>query len=339
MNQYGMVLPGAGYLASLARRTNISKEAKKRLRWFDYYHKTNNARLTCRHFGISPQTFYRWKKRFAADDLTSLESKSSRPHQVRQPETPATVVQAIKGLREQYPCWGKDKLIILLQNRGINVSASTVGRTINRLKARGLLKEPVNETLVKLARKRKWKPRYAVRKPKDYSVKAPGDLVQLDTLVIKLLPDLVRYQFTARDIISKRDALKVYSRQTSFCAVLFLDYLERSLPFKIKALQIDGGSEWRKEFEAECQKRNILLFVLPPRSPKLNGCVERANRTHREEFYQTKEIALSLNEHNQQLARWEHTYNYIRPHQALDYLTPDEYYQQYLKKGGDVSLR
>ena len=339
MNQYGVVLPGAGYLASLARRTNISKEAKKRLRWFDYYQRTSNARLTCRHFDISPQTFYRWKKRFAADNLTSLESKSSRPYQVRQPETPVAVVQTIKGLREQYPCWGKDKLVVLLKNRGMNVSASTVGRTINRLKAKGLLKEPVNGTLVKLARRRKWKPRYAVRKPKDYQIKAPGDLVQLDTLVIKLLPDLVRYQFTARDTVSRWDGLKVYSRQTSFCAALFLDYLERNLPFKIKALQIDGGSEWRKEFEAECQKRTILLFVLPPRSPRLNGCVERANRTHREEFYQTEEIALSLNEHNQQLARWEYTYNYIRPHQALDYLTPDEYYQQYLKKAGDVSLR
>ncbi len=70
MNRYGVVLPRGGYLASLERRINISKErriniskeAKKRLSWFDHYRKTCNARLTCRYFGISPQTFYRIRK-------------------------------------------------------------------------------------------------------------------------------------------------------------------------------------------------------------------------------------------------------------------------------------
>ena len=339
MSIYGVILPGASSLASLARRNHLSKEAKKRLGWFDYYRKTGNARLTCRYFGISPQTFYRFKRRFNPRNLTTLESKSPKPQRVRRPETPPQVVEKVRELREKYPRWGKDKLVVLLRREGILVSTSTVGRTIKRLKERGVLKEPVNVTLVKLARKRKWKPRYATRMPKDYQIKGPGDLVEVDTLTIKLLPDLVRYQFSARDIVSKRDGLRVYSRQTSFCAALFLDYLERKFPFKIKALQIDGGSEWRKDFEKACQGKGILLFVLPPRSPKLNGCVERSNGTHRREFYEVEEIELSLAEHQKQLERWEDTYNYIRPHQALDWLTPDEYYREYLKKGGNVSLR
>ena len=209
------------------------------------------------------------------------------------------------------------------------VSASTVGRTITRLKDIGLLKEPASIVQARLARKRNWKPRYAVRKPKGYPVNTPGDLVEVDTLIIKLLPGIVRYQFTARDIISKRDGLKAYCRQTSFCAALFLDYLERKFPFPIKAIQIDGGSEFKKYFEQECKKRDIPLFVLPPRSPKLNGCVERANRTHREEFYEVNEVELSLIEHNKQLEEWQYIYNHIRPHQALDYLTPHEYYQKW----------
>jgi putative transposase len=96
-----------------------------------------------------------------------------------------------------------------------------------------------------------------------------------------------------RTNISKR----VYLKQTSFCAAFFLDYLQRKFPFKIKVLQIDGGSEWRKDFEKECQKRGILLFVLSPHSPKLNGGGERANQTHRGEFYEVKEVELSLAEH------------------------------------------
>ena len=285
MNRYGVILPRATYLASLGIRTNISKEARKRLSWFDHYRKAGNARKTCRYFGIPPQTFYRWTRRYNPYDLRTLESRLSRPLRRRKPVIPTEVVDRIKELRGQYPRWGKDKLVILLRRKGITISTSTVGRVIKRLRDKGVLKEPINEAMVKLARKRRIKRRYAVRKPKGYEVKAPGDLVEVDTLVIKLLPNQVRYQFSARDIISKWDGRRIYSRQTSFCAANFLEYLESRYPFKIKAIQIDGGSEWKRDFEEACNEKGILLFVLPPHSPRLNGCVERANRTHREEFY------------------------------------------------------
>jgi transposase InsO family protein len=118
-------------------------------------------------------------------------------------------------------------------------------------------------------------------------------------------------------------------------AAHFLQYLQKKFPFKIKAIQIDGGSEFKKFFEQECEKKKIMLFELPPRSPKLNGHVERANRTHREEFYEVEEIDLSIEEHNRQLEEWEYVYNHIRPHQAIDYLTPNEYYQLWLKNQKD----
>ena len=57
-------------------------------------------------------------------------------------------------------------------------------------------------------------------------------------------------------------------------------------PFRIKALQVDGGSEFAPEFEEACQQKELPLFVLPPKSPKLNGQVERSHRTYNEEFYQ-----------------------------------------------------
>ena len=47
------------------------------------------------------------------------------------------------------------------------------------------------------------------------------------------------------------------------------------MPFPVKAIQVDGGAEFEAIFEAECQRRDIKVFVLPPRSPKLNGGVER----------------------------------------------------------------
>ena len=328
---YGSLIPGSEYIRSLVRQGKMSPEAVKRLRWFDYYDRCQNGRKTCRYFGISAQTFYRWKRRFDPTDLTTLESESSRPLRVRQPQTPVKVVELIRKLREQYPRWGKEKLTVLLRKEELEVSATTVGRVIRRLKARGALREPENVRLAKLARRRRFKPRYATRMPRGYKVEVPGDMVQVDTLRIALLPDEVRYQFSARDVISRWDSARAYKTQSSFTASCFLEYLEKKFPFRVKAIQIDGGSEFKKDFEEESARRQIRLFLIPPRSPKLNGYVERSNRTYREEFYEVEEIDLVLEEHNKQLERWAYVYNYIRPHQALDYLTPHEYYQLWLK--------
>lgn len=329
--KYGLVVPGSDYLISLLRQGSVSREAQKRLKWMDHYLRHGNARLTCRYYGISPQTFYRWWDRFDPYDLRTLEARSRRPVHVRRPQTKPEVVERIRGLRERYPRWGKDKLAVLLKREGIEVSASTVGRVIHRLKARGRLREPVNTIVARRARKKRCKPRYAVRKPKGYKIREPGDLVEVDTLTITLLPGVRRYQFSARDVVFRFDAMRAYKYQSSVKAAHFLHYLRKKFPFPIKAIQIDGGSEFKQFFEQACQQAGILLFVLPPRSPKLNGHVERAQRTHREEFYEVEEVDLCLEKHNQQLEQWFYVYNYIRPHQALDYLTPNEYYQKWLK--------
>jgi transposase InsO family protein len=335
---YGSLIPGSEYIRSIVRQGTITPEAAKRLRWFEYYGRCGNARRTCRYFGISAQTFYRWKRRFDPYDLTTLEEESRRPVHVRSPLTPAPVVDRILKLRLQYPRWGKDKLVVLLRKEGIRVSTSTVGRVLKRLKDRGVLVEPLNVRLARAARKRRRKPRYAIRKPQGYRVTAPGDLVQLDTLQLRLQSDDLRWQFTARDLISRWDGARAYRRATSFTAALFLEYMERKFPFPIRAIQIDGGSEFKRHFEEACRKRGIRLFVTPPRSPKLQAYVERSNRTHREELYEVEDIALRLDEHNQQLEQWGKIYNYIRPHQALDYLTPNEYYQNWLKSHSQPSV-
>jgi transposase InsO family protein len=156
-------------------------------------------------------------------------------------------------------------------------------------------------------------------------VKQPGDLVQLDTLDIRPLPGTVFKHFTARDVISRWDTLEVYSKATATTAAHFLDKLEKCMPFPIRAVQVDGGSEFEAVFEEECRRRNIQLFVLPPRSPKLNGCVERAHRTHTEEFYEVTDCSFDLAELRVELSKWETVYNTARPHQALDYLTPFQF--------------
>lgn len=324
MRYKGFIVPRSGYISRLSR-ADITLKAKARLSWMDYYQKTKNARLTCRHFGISADTFYRWKKRYKPSNLKSLEDdpKTRRPRSLRTPTTPAVIVNKILLLREIYPRWGKEKIAVLLRREGFYVSVSTVGRTIKRLKDRNILKEPVPNFIS--SKKRYVKRAWAVRKPENYRVTNPGDLVQVDTLDIRPVPGIVRKQFTARDTISKWDVFKVYGSATSSLGASFLETLTDRAPFNIKAIQIDGGSEFKGEFERECQKKNITLFVLPPRRPDLNGCVERSNRTHTEEFYEVHDFSLEIPILNQQLEEWEKIYNTIRPHQAIHYLTPLEY--------------
>ena len=98
-------------------------------------------------------------------------------------------------LREEYPGWGKDKLLILLYREGFACSASTAGRILYKLKERGVLKEPLPNHIS--ARKSQRQGHYAVRKPKDYVAKDPGDMIEVATLDVRPLPGMVLKHFTA----------------------------------------------------------------------------------------------------------------------------------------------
>jgi putative transposase len=307
----------------------LSQKEFDRLRALTIYRETKEVRLVCETFGISRATLYRWLKRFDPKDLISLREESRRPRRVRKPLWSWELVQAVKALREEYPRWGKDKLAVLVRDQGHEASVSTVGRIVSHLKQRGELKEPKRRSI---SAKRGSRRPYGVRKPKDYNVERPGDLVEVDTLDVRPFPWMTLKQFTAIDVISRWDVIEVRRRASATTAKEFLETLEQRMPFKVKALQVDGGSEFYSDFEEECQRRKIQLFVLPPKSPKLNGCVERAHRTHTEEFYEVYECSWNVTELNPELRHWEYIYNCVRPHQALNYKTP----LQFLRDSGIV---
>ena len=315
----------------LARIRDLSREVSKRLKWFDYYNSHGrNARLACRYFGISPQTFYRWKRRYDPKHLESLEDRSHKPKRLRQPTWNHELAQGVLRLREEYPRWGKDKLSELLHEQGHQVSTSMVGRILRQLKEKGVLKEPALNHVS--ARKRPRRRPFAMRKPKDYPIKETGDIVQLDTLDLRPLPGVVLKHFTAHDVVSKWNVMSVHRQANASTAAHFLDILQERMPFPVKAIQVDGGPEFEAVFEEECQLRGIRLFVLPPRSPKLNGGVERAHRTHTEEFYEVTDSTFDLAELRIKLLEWEDIYNTVRPHQALGYLTPLKFLEQQKRK-------
>jgi len=318
-------LPRARQLARTGKE--LSREARARLDWMDYYRRCHNVALTCRHFGISRQIFYRWQKRYDAQNLSTLESGSHRPHRRRQPTWSPAAAERVLTLRRQFPRWGKDKLAVLLRRQPHPLSVSMVGRILRQLQQQGRLLEAPRSGVPGGRRALRSRP-YAIRKPKQYAVSRPGDLVQVDTLDVRPLPGVVFKQFTARDVISRWDVIQAHTRATAQTASQFLETLQHRMPFPIRAVQVDGGSEFAAQFEQACQQRGLHLFVLPPRSPKLNGAVERANRTHSEEFYQVASCSLEMKKLNRELRQWEKIYNTVRPHQALGYLTPLQFLQR-----------
>jgi putative transposase len=302
----------------------LSRAARARLALLDWHraHGANVSR-TARHFGYSRPTVYRWLGRYDRLRLETLEDRSSAPRRRRRPTWTIEHLRAVRTVRLLYPRWGKDKLVVLLRRTGLALSSSMVGRILGRLCRSGDLVEPARRRM--RVHGRRWARPYAIRRPADWAVRRPGDLVELDTLDIRPLPGLIWKQFTARDVVSRWDVLELGRRATAKAAAAVLDQLAARMPFGVRAVSIDNGSEFMADFEAACEARGIRLFVLPPRSPKLHGAVERANRTHTEEFYEVTTAEPELAAFQVELRAWETTYNTIRPHQALGYLTPAEY--------------
>lgn len=322
-----LVAPGPAPVARPAP-PGLSRRARVRLEMLDWHraHGESVAR-TARHFGFSRPTVCRWLARFERLRLESLEDRPSRPRRRRRPTWSPAEVEAVRRLRARYPRWGKDRLAVLLRRVGLVLSVSRVGRILASLCRRGAL---LDQPAVRVTRSlRAWRRPHAVRKPAGWRVEHPGDLVEVDTVHLVPAPGREARGFTARDVVSRWDTLGVVPRATAAAAAGFLAKIAERLPFPLRAIQVDGGSESMAEFEDACAARGVALFVLPPHSPKLNGAVERANRTRAEEFCELAWGEPDLARLGRALRRWERTYNTIRPHQALGYLTPAEFVERW----------
>lgn len=72
---------------------------------------------------------------------------------------------------------------------------------------------------------------------------------------------------------------------------------------------------------------DIRHVYIRPRTPHLNGKVDRSHRVDDQEFYQLLDkggIADDIHLFNEKLRECENYYNYHRPHGALDGQTPYE---------------
>lgn len=165
--------------------------------------------------------------------------------------------------------------LILLLRRERKLGVKQLRNELIRQHDLTLSLDTVHRTLVRhgeqvLKRPRRWR-----KGERRYSRPIPGDRVQMD--VCKIRPGV--YQYTAIDDCSRYKVLGVYSRATGANTLDFLERLIEEMPFPIQRIQTDRGGE----FFAEAVQQRLMDWAIkfrpiPPRSPHLNGKVERTHR-------------------------------------------------------------
>jgi transposase len=213
--------------------------------------------------GLSRASYYRWKGRLKEQGLTGLKPRSKRPQRLRGKVhwSPELLAQ-VEGLRKENPTWGRWPIWLSLRKAGYTLSERRVGRILAYLEGQGRIERVASF----LARARRGKsqrraPRpYAQRRPPGYEVKAPGDLVQIDTLSVSLGPGEEVKHFCAVELSTRLAWAAVRWRATAQTAAGFLRELVDRSPFPIRAVQVDGGSEFMAAFEEGCQALGIRLF-------------------------------------------------------------------------------
>jgi putative transposase len=312
------ILPGA---MELARIPTLSAEAKKRLAWFDFYRANGeNAALTCRHFGISRECFYEWKRRYDPFNLRTLEEKSRAPKKTRTWEVSRREEFRILRLRRAHIRWGKMKLRILYEQAyGSPISSWKIQRVIEKHQ---LYFHPAqNEKLAKKRKQNQPKKRITELKKEQRA----GFLVALDT-VVRHTAGLKRYILTGIDVHSKIAFARMYPGHGSNHAADFLKRINYLFDAKIENLQTDNGSEFAKHFREAAAELSLPHYHSRPRTPKDNPVDERFNGTIEREFLQLGNMITDCNAFNQRMTEWLIEYNFKRPHQALGYEVPVEYH-------------
>lgn len=282
-----------------------------------------------RAIGWSRSAYYRWQARYRAFGVKGLAAKSRRPRHTNPRRWTRAQEWAVWRMRQRYPFMGKRRLKVMLDREGMALSESTIGRILDKgVGLRRIMPCAFCRGRVTAKRRRNFAQGHAQRWRRDMKAQQPGEMIQIDHMSVSRNGDTLK-EFKATCPIGKQLVVRVYSRATANNAQRFLNAVREDLPYPLRSVQVDGGGEFRAEFEDACQALNLPLAVLPPKSPQLNGVVERANDSSRTEFWNLYDGNLTVKDASPSLAEYQHFYNHVRPHCALDLLTPMEYLQQY----------
>jgi len=270
---------------------------------------------TARTFGVSVPTVRKWAERYLAQGIAGLHDRSSRPATSPRAITASTRA-SIGELRRR-------RLTQARIARSLGVSVSTVNRELARTGLSHLAALESTEPLVR------------------HEHAHPGDLLHIDTKKLGRIERVGHritgnprdytdgagweFLFVAVDDHARVAFTQMKSNERRSCAIAFLRasvrYFKR-LGVTIRRLLTDNGSAFRsKRFAAACRRLNIKHKFTRAYRPQTNGKAERFIQSALREWA----YGISYNhssERTAMLSRWNHHYNWHRPHQGIGGLAP-----------------
>lgn len=320
-------------------RYHLSEEAKKRLGWMYViiYECRGNTTMAARKIGISRTwlsilknkwEFHRRDPRFLEPDSRAPQDTSNRERISKSAE------KKIIEVREKYG-WGKDKLErVLARDYGIQIGASTINRYLWKNNLINIRLSRKNHLAWKNKRESKKMKRRPPKIIKDYK---PGALIEKDMKFILKTNEFVNsmkyrakenffYQHTVIDSFTRIRTIGLCGESDSQTAVAVQEKAITRLPFPIACANTDNGGENEGRFSDYLSEKDIFHFYSRSGTPTDNPRVERSHLTDELEFWNRFGKRTTFEEKETALRKWENTYNFIRPHQALGMLTPMEFY-------------
>lgn len=253
---------------------------------------SNNISETCRVFGISRTTFYRWQERAEQFGLEALMPKQRRAPLLPN-ATPTWVVEQLIGLAIQQPTLGCRPLADRMGELGHQISKTTVqkilvdhslGTRAERLARAAALAALVSGLVTEVAR--------------DDAIFGfchcaanPGDLVAMDSFYIGHLKGVGKvYQLTAIDTASRWAVLLLtLGPPDGKLAIKFLSYASRrfgQLGIQLRNVLTDNGPEWISlTFRQALADQGLTHVRIAARSPNYNAVCERFQGTALQECW------------------------------------------------------
>lgn len=296
----------------------------------EIHHSTLTQREIMARYSISKATARKWQNRDAFTD------RSHRPHTLQ--TTRSSAQESLVVILRTTLLLPLDDLVAVTRHF-INPDASRSG--INRL----LVREGIGNLKDLQAALHQEEETQAKKGFKDY---APG-YFHMDIKYLPQMPDETerRYLFVAIDRATRWVFLRIYPDQTEASSVDFLKRLSKASPIKIVKLLTDNGSQFTDRFTSKakvpsgnhafdrrCVALNIEHRLIPPRTPQMNGMVERFNGRISElikqtRFHRAAELETTLNDYLQ-------AYNHHIPQKALGFLSPVDSLKQWYEKQPDL---
>lgn len=262
-----------------------------------------STRKVARHFGYTHSAIVKWCKRAPeARNKQLIPTESSRPKNHPRALSDEIVFRIIAMRREKDQC--AEVLHHRLEKEGVQVSLSSVKRTLKR------------EGLTRYSKWKKWH-----QYPEKPLPEAPGVLIQLDSMR-EGVSEGALHAYALIDVHSRFAFACASSKANTYSSIFALEKAKEYMPFNIRSVQSDHGSEFAKFFTKRCLSFGIEHHHSRVRTPTDNAFVERFIQTLQKDCL--KRVRHSLEVWQREIPQFLRYYNFERPHMSLEMRTPVE---------------